>query len=254
VSSVVVTGAARGLGAAIVRRLIADDVEIVATDVDGPGLERLAAELPRPITTYVGGVEDPESHERAADLAEGAAPLGGWVNNAGIDVQRAAHEIEPAELERAVRVLQLGPMFGTCTAVRRMLPRRTGAIVNVSSIQAFALWPRYFAYGAAKAAIVAMSKSVAVDYGPYGIRCNAVLPGSIDTPMLDEVLPPGSDREEALRREGRVSPMGRVARPGEIAEVIAFLLSDAASYVSGAAIVADGATTAWGTPSPPIDL
>jgi NAD(P)-dependent dehydrogenase (short-subunit alcohol dehydrogenase family) len=252
--SVVVTGAARGLGAAIVRRMLAEDVHVVATDIDGPRLERLAAEAPDRIDAMVGDVGDHELHERVANLAERIAPLGGWVNNAGIDVQRAAHEVTPAEIEEALRVLQLGPMFGTRTAVRRMLQRRRGSIVNVSSIQAFALWPRYFVYGAAKAAIVAMSKSVAADYGPYGIRCNALLPGSMDTPMLDAALPPGVDREEAVRREGGVSPMGRVGRPEEIAEVAAFLLSDAASYVSGAAIVADGATTAWGVPSPPIDL
>lgn len=184
----------------------------------------------------------------------GGSRLTWWVNNAGIDVQGAAHEVEPAALEQALRVLQFGPMFGTCTAVRRMLPARRGSIVNVSSIQAFALWPRYFVYGAAKAAIVAMSRGVAIDYGPYGIRCNAVLPGSIDTPMLSEVLPPGMDRNEALALEGKVSPLGRVASPQEVAAVIAFLLSDEASYVSGAEIVVDGAITARGYPYPPMKL
>src|SRR5690606_29929718 len=149
-------------------------------------------------------------------------------------------------------VLQLGPMYGTGTAVRRMLRRKRGAIVNVSSIQAFALWPRYFVYGAAKAAIVGMTRSAAVDYAPYGIRCNAALPGTIDTPMLHETLPADADREEALRREGAVSPMGRIAQPDEVAAVVEFLLSDEASYVSGAEIVVDGATTARGFPTPPI--
>ncbi|MEQ7126999.1 SDR family oxidoreductase [Actinopolymorpha sp. B11F2] len=138
--------------------------------------------------------------------------------------------------------------------VRRMLPHRRGSIVNVSSIQAFALWPRYFAYGAAKAAIVAMSRSVAVDYAAYGIRCHAVLPGSMRTPMLESTFVPGEDRVEALRREGEVSPMGRVADPGEVAAVVAFLLSDQASYVSGAEIVVDGATTVRGFPAPPLVL
>jgi NAD(P)-dependent dehydrogenase (short-subunit alcohol dehydrogenase family) len=254
VISVVVTGAANGLGAAVVAALAGSDVHVVATDVDGEGLELLASVVATPVTTLRAGVEDASSHERAADLAERQAPLAWWVNNAGIDHQAAAHEETPESLQRALRVLQMGPMFGTCTAVRRMLRHRRGSIVNVSSIQAFALWPRYFAYGAAKAAIVAMSRSVAVDYAAYGIRCNAVLPGSMHTPMLEATFAPGEDRAEALRREGEVSPMGRVADPGEVAAVVAFLLSDQASYVSGAEIVVDGATTVRGFPTPPLVL
>ena len=115
-------------------------------------------------------------------------------------------------------MLQLGPMYGTAVAVRRMLPSRAGSIVNVSSIQGIKAFPRYYVYGAAKAAVVALSRSVAVDYGPYGIRCNAVLPGTIETPMLDEVLPPDVPREEALRQEGELAPMGRIAQASEIAD------------------------------------
>lgn len=252
--SAVVTGAAHGLGAAIVRKISSPLVHVVATDIDSEGLAELAAHIPHGLTTMLGDVKDPQSHEQAADLAEAAAPLCWWVNNAGIDVQGAAHEVRPADIVTALGVLQLGPMFGTSTAVKRMLPSRRGSIVNISSIQAFALWPRYFVYGAAKAAIVAMSRSVAVDYGPYGIRCNAVLPGSMDTPMLDKVLPVGVTREGALKDEGRVSPMGRVATAEEVASVVAFLLSDASSYVSGAEIVVDGATTSWGVPTRPIKI
>ena len=94
---------------------------------------------------------------------------------------------------------------------------------------------------------------MAVDYGPAGIRCNAVLPGTIDTPMTDSVLPNDVPREEALRREGELSPLGRVAAPEEVAEVVCFLLSDRASYVSGAQVVVDGASTARCFAYPPLE-
>jgi NAD(P)-dependent dehydrogenase (short-subunit alcohol dehydrogenase family) len=145
-------------------------------------------------------------------------------------------------------------MYGTAVAVRRMLPGRAGSIVNVSSIQALAAFPCSFVYGAAKAAVLQVCRSVAVDYGPHGIRCNAVLPGTIETPMLDAVLPGDVPRDEALRREGAPSPLGRVAQPMEIAEVVAFLLSERASHVSGAAVAVDGASTARCFAYPPLEL
>jgi NAD(P)-dependent dehydrogenase (short-subunit alcohol dehydrogenase family) len=114
----------------------------------------------------------------------------------------------------------------------------------VSSIQGVAAFPRYFVYGAAKAAVIQASRSVAVDYGPFGIRCNAVLPGTIDTPMLEETMRRDIPREEALRLEGELHPLGRVAQPEEIAAVVAFLLSERAAFVSGAAVPVDGGATA----------
>jgi NAD(P)-dependent dehydrogenase (short-subunit alcohol dehydrogenase family) len=250
--SAVVTGGARGLGAAVVEELAGAGAHVVAVDVDGDGLERLAARFDGAVEPCVGDVGRWETHVEAADRAERAAPLRQWVNNAGIDVQGGAHEVTADDIASGLQVLQFGAMYGTAIAVRRMLPGRAGSIVNVSSIQAVTAFPRYFVYGAAKAALVMISKSVAVDYGPFGIRCNAVLPGTIDTPMLDEVLPAGMPRDEAVAREGELSPLGRVAAPAEVAAVIAFLLSDAAAYVSGAAITVDGASTARCFAYPPL--
>ncbi len=195
-----------------------------------------------------------DTHERAADAAQAAGELRYWVNNAGIDWVGAAHEIDAEHIERGLRVLQLGTMFGACMAVRRMLHARVGSIVNVSSIQGIVAFPRYFVYDAAKASILMVTKSIAVDYGAHGIRCNSLLPGVIETPMTYATLPPELDRDEALRREGELAPMLRVGQPEEMAEVVAFLLSDRASYVNGAEIVADGGAAARCFAYPALDL
>jgi NAD(P)-dependent dehydrogenase (short-subunit alcohol dehydrogenase family) len=252
VNAVVVTGAAVGAGRAVAERLVADDYRVVGVDRDAGALEATARELG--IAAVDGDVGDWGTHELAAAAAEREGTLHGWVNNAGIDVQGGAHEVTSGEIERGLRALQLGVMYGTAVAVRRMLPARAGSIVNVGSIQALAAFPRSFVYGAAHAAIVQVCRSVAVDYGPHGIRCNAVLPGTIETPMLAALLPAGMPRDEALRREGALSPLGRVAQPMEIAEVVAFLLSGRASYVSGAEVVVDGASTARCFAYPPLEL
>src|SRR6266508_1727194 len=250
----VVTGAAKGIGQAIAARLLDDGVHVVAVDVDESALDASRRELGGRFEPLVGDVGDWDAHELAAASAESDGELVHWVNNAGIDWVGAAHEIDAEHIERGLRVLQLGTMFGACMAVRRMLHARVGSIVNVSSIQGIVAFPRYFVYDAAKASILMVTKSIAVDYGAHGIRCNALLPGVIETPMTYATLPPELDRDEALRREGELAPMLRVGQPEEMAEVVAFLLSDRASYVNGAEIVADGGAAARCFAYPALDL
>jgi NAD(P)-dependent dehydrogenase (short-subunit alcohol dehydrogenase family) len=242
--SCVVTGAAMGIGRAILEKLATEGMHVVAVDWNEEALRTTTTEVDGAVEPVCGDVGEWETHLRAARVAEAAAPVRHWVNNAGIDIAGGAHEVTPQEIERGLRVLQLGVMYGTAVATRGMLARRAGSIVNVSSIQGVSAFPRYFIYQAAKAAVIMLSKGVAVDYGPFGIRCNAVLPGTVETPMTYASLPSGVPREKALQQEGALAPLGRVAQPGEIAEVVRFLLSDAASYVTGASIVVDGGATA----------
>jgi NAD(P)-dependent dehydrogenase (short-subunit alcohol dehydrogenase family) len=239
----VVTGAASGIGLAVSELLTARGTRVVGVDRNADGLAAAVDRCGDGLVPVIGDVGAWETHERAAAAAERAGRLGGWVNNAGIDTQGGAHDVDPNAIDAGLRVLQLGAMYGGAVAVRRML-RGGGSIVNVSSIQGIVAFPRYYVYGAAKAALIQATRSIAVDYAPFGVRCNAVLPGTVETAMLDLVLAPGLDRDEALRREGMLSPMGRIAQPDEIAEVVAFLLSARSSYVTGAAIAVDGGSTA----------
>lgn len=241
---VVVTGTAMGIGGATAELLIERGATVVGVDWNEDALRETAERLGPSLVPLVGDIGDWNTHERAADAAQAAGELIGWVNNAGVDRVGSAHSVTAADIEEGVRLLQLGPMFGTSVAIRRMLPRRSGAIVNVASIQGVVAFPRYFVYQAAKAAVIMMSKGVAVDYGPFGLRCNVVLPGTVRTPMTVSLVNPSVTLEEALEEEGALAPMGRIADSREIAEVIAFLLSDASSYMTGSAVVVDGGATA----------
>ncbi len=181
--------------------------------------------------------------EQAADLAQAAGPLTGWVNNAAVFRDASVHSAAIREVLDLIALNLNAAVVGCATAIRRFLAAGTqGAIVNVSSHQARQAVPGCMPYVTAKAAIEGMTRALAVEYGPRGIRVNAVAPGSVGTERYEEFL--GRQTPEAVARieeEMRLlHPLGRVARPEEIAAVIVHLLSPDASFVNGATVPADG--------------
>jgi len=232
----VVTGGARGVGRAVVDRLLAEGDAVVVIDLDAGGLPgRPASDRARVVA---GDAADPAVAERAADLAEAAAPLAGWVNNAAVFRDASLHSAPPAEVLDLVRLNLAPAVVGCATAVRRFLAAGThGAIVNVSSHQAQRPVPGALPYATAKAAIEGLTRSLAVDYGPRGIRVNAVALGSVTTGRLE------ADAETA-EAVGALHPLGRAGTPAEVAAVVAHLL--APGFVSGAVIPVDGGRAALG--------
>jgi NAD(P)-dependent dehydrogenase (short-subunit alcohol dehydrogenase family) len=242
-----------GIGKAIARRFVEDDMHVVGVDWNSEELHATTSELGELVQPVVGDIGAWDTHERAAAAALENGPIAGWVNNAGIDISAGAHEVTAEQIDHGLRVLLLGPMYGTAIAVRSLLPQRSGSIVNIASIQGIVAFPGYFTYQAAKAGVIMISRGVAVDYGPYGIRCNAVCPGSIDTPMTRGTSNP-DEVETILASEAQLAPLGRIGVPEDIAELVHFLVSAQSSFVTGATLVADGGATARCYAYPPLPV
>ncbi|MET7246243.1 glucose 1-dehydrogenase [Methylobacterium sp. EM32] len=239
-----ITGAADGIGWAMARRFAAAGCRVALADLDGDRAAARAAELGAGHLAVRADVADEAS--AVAMVEETVARLGRLdilVNNAGIgDSHKPTLEQDLATFDRILRVHLDGTFVASREAARAMAGQG-GAILNVSSIAGLTGLPRRNAYGAAKAGIVAMTKSMACEWAGAGIRVNAIAPGYVGTALVAKLVEAG--RIDRGRLERRI-PLGRLADPGEIAETAWFLCSPSASYVTGAVLSVDGGWSAYG--------
>lgn len=247
--SIVVTGGGKGIGRAVVERLLADPAcHVVILEHDKAATSWADR---HPARSRLGVVEgdagDASISETAADLAASSGSLVGWVNNAAMFRDALLHDA-PADTVELIRLNLAPTVVGTSTAVRHFLASGTqGAIVNVSSHQASRPVRGALAYATAKAAIEGLTRAAAVDYGPQGIRVNAVALGSIVTERLEEFLAGQPDGGESVRADlTRLHPLGRPGQTDEVADAVAYLLSDRAAFITGAVLPVDGGRSVLG--------
>lgn len=233
----VVTGAARGIGAVIAERLATDGWRVGVLDVDADAVAAVAGGLPG-ATGVVADVTDDASVGRALDELGGVP--GVVVNNAGIVRFGPLLELAAEDFRAVVDVNLVGTFLVARAAAERM--RRAGvagSIVNVTSMNGVQAGPNGGAYGSTKAGVALLTEQMAIEWGPYGIRVNAVAPGLILAGMSDPIY---ADPEVREARRSKV-PLGRLGTAGDIADAVSFLVSEQASYVTGQNLLVDGGVT-----------
>jgi NAD(P)-dependent dehydrogenase (short-subunit alcohol dehydrogenase family) len=237
----IVTGAAGGVGRAVTERLLERGARVVAVDLS-PAVHDLAGDA-------VAAVEGDVSVEETAEAAVAAAHerwqrLDILVNNAAMIIYKGILDTSEAEWDRLLAVNVRSAFLFSRAAIPVMLEGGAGTIVSTASISGLVGLPGQAAYAASKGAIVQLTKQLAIEFSPQGIRVNAVAPGAIDTPFLRAFVDAQPDPGAVEAAIAGHHPIGRMATPGEVADAIVFLASDDAAFVTGAIFAVDGGFTA----------
>ncbi|WP_018989712.1 SDR family NAD(P)-dependent oxidoreductase [Aromatoleum toluclasticum] len=239
----IVTGGARGMGEATVRRFVAEGGRVVIADVLDAEGRALADELGANALFAHLDVSDAAAWKACA--AQAVDRFGGvdvLVNNAGICLVGTIVDFDPATFQKVLAVNLGGAFLGMQTVAPLMFARGKGSIINISSTEGLHGTNGMAAYGSSKWGLRGLTKVAAMEFGPRGVRVNSIHPGAVDTPMAGTDVVPAEVWERVFRRQ----PIQRIGRPEEVANVSLFLASDESTYLCGAEIAVDGGMTAGG--------
>lgn len=237
---VVVTGAVSGIGRAVASQMADEGASVVAVDVDAAGLSRQGASRGNAwdyVVADVASVEDVKELAKIVKQRHGRVDV--LVNCAGVHELGTAEAIDDAQWERLIAINLTGT-FRVCRSIIPLLTAPGGAIVNLASAAGLISFPGNAAYSASKGGVVLLTMNLAIDLAARGVRVNCVCPYSIDGPMMDRHFTSQPDPAATRAAAERATPLGRLGRPEEVANAVAFLASDQASYITGVALPVDG--------------
>jgi NAD(P)-dependent dehydrogenase (short-subunit alcohol dehydrogenase family) len=243
----VVTGAATGIGRAIAERLAAEGAMTICADIDREGVKEAVREISGAggrAEAYECDVSKPDDVERVMAAAESHGGPHAVVSNAAIQYERTIEDTPPEDWDRVMSINLKGVYLCARAAIPRMRALGGGTIVNMASVNAF--WVEYAlaAYCAAKGAVLNLTRAIAIENGRFGIRCNCICPGYIDTGMAARYFAIQDDVVAARREAEKLHALGRLGRAEEVAAVALFLCSDESSFCTGQPFIVDGGLSA----------
>jgi len=242
----VITGAGSGIGRAAAVRFAAAGARVAITDVDAAALDETAALVADDaVLSVAGDIVDPATMDAlVAAAAERFGRVDALFNNVGILIMKSLLDTTPDDFDRLMHVNCLSQLIAIQRVVPEMRRSGGGSIINVSSVGGLVALPNVSAYCPSKSAVIGLTRAAAAEFAPE-IRCNAICPGGVSTPMSDKHLASFEDKEAAMKLLTGRQLIKRYARPEEIANVAVFLASDEASFMTGAVVPVEAGHTAW---------
>ena len=244
----IVTGAASGIGEASAIRLAEEGATVICADLNGSGAEatalKIIADGGRAMAVEIDISDSAQCDAAVSKAVDSYGSIDILVNNAGVNLPSVFHETTNEAIDRTLSVNVKGAMYLTRAALPHMLKNSRGSIVNMSSVNGLVSEPYLSVYSASKGAIVMFTRGIALDYAKSGIRCNAICPGWVDTPINHAHAKMLGGLDHVYKTIDSFQPIGRPGTSREIANLVLFLASDEASFMTGSIVSADGGMTA----------